>query len=267
MEYYERPGLSSFWIKIIACVTMVIDHSAQIIYNVTESTKAYQACKAVGRLSFPLFCFILVEGFFYTRSRAKHAILLAVFAVISNPFYNFYSTVMKKGFVLGKTNFLSITELNILFTLLLGFLAIWLIDFVKYKNSDENGVSTMGQSVINWIVIIAVTIAACVIAYFINCMYAYSGVIMIVGLYLTRKKVVGQFIVIAISSLLFSNFMISHGHVMVRLSPTIQWAAVFAIIPIFFYNNTPGIRRWKYFFYVFYPVQLLILGLLKYYTK
>ena len=267
MEYYSRRGLSSFWIKIIAIISMTVDHSAQIVFNLTESTKAYQACKLIGRLSLPLFCFILVEGLFHTRNRLKHAILLLVFAIVSNPFYNFFGAVMGKKFVLFKFGFINFREFNILFTLLIGYLIIWAYDYLKHKNSNEDDVPSMGQNIVNIIILIIMTAAGCFVAQYFNCMYGYAGVLMIVGFYLSRNSLLGQFFTIAICSFLYSNILITNGNIMYNIHPHIQWFAVLALIPIFFYNRQPGRFRWKYFFYVYYPIHLLVLGLLKLYTK
>ena len=61
--------LSSFWLKIIAVVTMVVDHVGMLLFpgNIMF--------RVVGRVSFPLFCFLIVEGFYHTKDIKKYLAL------------------------------------------------------------------------------------------------------------------------------------------------------------------------------------------------
>lgn len=70
----KKWGLTSFELKIIATVLMVMDHFA--IFFLVNHQRLYLIFRGAGRLSFPIFCFLLVEGFYYTENRLKHGILL-----------------------------------------------------------------------------------------------------------------------------------------------------------------------------------------------
>lgn len=126
-----QKGLSGSTLKLIAIITMLIDHiGAAVIARLLIAGqgsemlyKIYYAMRAVGRVAFPIFCFLLVEGFFYTGSRKKYALRLFGFALLSEiPFDLAFS---------GKT--LEFGYQNVFFTLLIGLLTIMLFDAVVKK--------------------------------------------------------------------------------------------------------------------------------------
>ena len=87
----------------------------------------YQAdriLRSVGRISFPIFCFLLVEGFVHTSNRKKYALRLFLFACVSElPFDLCFNGGL-----------LEFSYQNVMFTLLIGFLTLWLMDIVRQKN-------------------------------------------------------------------------------------------------------------------------------------
>ena len=92
-------GISGFVLKMIAVITMLIDHTAATILErglmgelsinfITEQNRliwmgVYSIMRVIGRMAFPIYCFLLVEGFTYTRNRGKYALRLFLFAFIS----------------------------------------------------------------------------------------------------------------------------------------------------------------------------------------
>ena len=88
-------------LKVIACVTMVIDHiTAGMILQAVRAglypdnipfekiVIIYDILRRIGRNSFPIFCFLLVEGFIHTKSRLRYALGLLIFGLISEPFFD-----------------------------------------------------------------------------------------------------------------------------------------------------------------------------------
>lgn len=217
--------MSAFVLKLIAIVTMIIDHIG--IVFIPANTWPYLTCRIIGRLAFPIFAFLLVEGFFHTRDIKKYLARLGIFALISEvPFdLAFYNTYMYMG------------HQNIFFTLFLGLLAIYLINMVeiKYKNK---------MMVVN-LVNACITIAFSFIAALIKSDFKFWGILLIVAFYLFR----GSKPLLVISMILASNNVL-------------QSLSALAIIPISFYNGKRG-RNIKYFFYVFYPAHLLIIYFIK----
>lgn len=71
-------GLSGFTLKWIAVITMLLDHCGKVLFP------REMAFVMIGRLSFPIFCFLLVEGFHYTSNRRSYLLRLGAFALISD---------------------------------------------------------------------------------------------------------------------------------------------------------------------------------------
>lgn len=235
----DKCGLSSFVLKIIAAVTMVIDHFAILFLD--NHHAIYMAARGIGRISFPIFAFMLIEGFYYTSNRVKHGIILGVFGILSEiP----YDMMYGKFFDLGKQ--------NVILTLFIGYMMIWALDSISmYKvNYPENLLKKIGAGRLNTILELVVMVLGFAMAYFINCSYAYAGVMLILCFYVFRKYHIGR----AVSNIVFNMGMFGYS---------IQWLGAISMIPIAFYNEKPGKYQWKYFFYVFYPLHLLILVALK----
>ena len=98
MKSFEKPGISGFTLKVIAILSMLIDHTGAAVVekailklpSVTGNadllafwTRTDQVMRAIGRIAFPIFCFLLVEGFIYTRDVKKYAGRLLLFALLS----------------------------------------------------------------------------------------------------------------------------------------------------------------------------------------
>lgn len=100
--------ISSFILKIIAAVTMLIDHAGLTLYyaKVLPPSSLYFAMRSVGRIAFPLYAFLLVNGFEKTRDRTKYLTRLCIFAVISQLPYTF---------ALYKYNYMPWKDANVFF--------------------------------------------------------------------------------------------------------------------------------------------------------
>ncbi len=226
--------LSGSSLKIIAIIAMVIDHfAASILYHgilipaapISPGTpewtiyRLYNAMRFIGRIAFPIFCFLLIEGFFHTSNRKKYAFRLFLFALLSEfPF----------DFALFRTP-VTLEYQNVFFTLLIGFLTIWAME-----NTKESHYAIPRQ--------ILSILAGCILAYALRTDYDYYGNILISVLYLFRHQRTWQTIA---------------GCVSLLWEPP----ACLAFIPIHMYNGKRGISM-KYFFYAFYPIHLLIFGLI-----
>ena len=216
--------LNSMHLKLIALITMIIDHTGAIFFS------GQDLYRIIGRLAFPIYCFLLVEGFFHTKSREKYAARLFVFALISElPFdYTFFGG-------------LNGSHQNIFFTLFLGLSGIWISESFRYKNP---------------LVSIAGFVGAAVLATLLNTDYTILGILYILIFYFARSMPHGLkeiYILLAIGTA--TSF----------LSGSIQMYAIFAVIPIMLYNGKPGLgsRLIQYSFYAAYPVHLMILYLIQ----
>ncbi|MSS62688.1 TraX family protein [Velocimicrobium porci] len=223
-------GINGSTLKIIAVLTMLIDHIGAVILNnllhfsngiqIHDSIFwGYQICRAIGRSAFPIFCFLLVEGFLHTHNVKKYAERLLLFAFISEiPF----------DLAVSRT-ICDMESQNVFFTLFIGLLV--LIGFRTLEQRVAGRILTMG-----YIIILLLGIVVSILLY---TDYSLFGIVSIAVLYLYRNCKQQQ-IFIGACSFLWEPF------------------ALLGFIPIAFYNHERGIKL-KYFFYFFYPVHLLIL--------
>ena len=80
------PSLSGSALKVIAILSMVADHCAY--YLMEHGTLLYEVMRCFGRIAFPVFTFLIAEGFRHTRNRMKYFLQLIGFAVVSEvPWY------------------------------------------------------------------------------------------------------------------------------------------------------------------------------------
>ena len=125
----KKCGLSQESLKLIACVTMLIDHiGATLVLRMLQSMPVrneqynllvgiYYTLRIIGRVAFPIFCFLLVEGAYYTRNPKKYAMRLFVGMLLSEiPFDLAFSS---RGNV-----FFDWSSNSVMLTLLLGFCMI-----------------------------------------------------------------------------------------------------------------------------------------------
>ncbi len=248
MELVEKiniKGISGSTLKLIAIITMLIDHiGATIVYRMlllraqsnlnvagwppflitfvnSENLQTIYTClRYIGRIAFPIFCFLLVEGFKYTRDKKQYGIRLFIFAFIS-----------EIPFDLSLASGISWKRQNVFFTLFLGYLTIVGIHFIGKKLAAKNWQRVIGT--------IAVVYVGMKIADFLRTDYASTGVFAIAILYLLRNIKLAQ---LGAGALIFLY----------------ERTAPLAFIPIALYN---GKRGWKlkYVFYLFYPVHLMML--------
>lgn len=150
-------GLNGFTLKWIAMVTMLIDHvGAVLVPQLLE-------LRIIGRLAFPIYCFLLVEGAVHTSNWKKYLGRLLVFAVISEvPF-----DLALRG------RLVDVTSQNVFFTLAFGLLAVIL--FQRLKNRT-----------LAWGAALLLVLGA----EFLQTDYGGGGVIMILVFYLFREQVV-----------------------------------------------------------------------------
>ena len=227
-----KKCLSNFDLKLIAIITMTIDH-----IGVVFGTPFYNLLRAVGRLSFPIFAFLLTEGYVHTKSFSKYFLRLLVLAVISEIIYDY---VFYERFIYLGAN-------NIFFTLALGLFTLFLLDksrcLVKRYFKDK----------IDLIIILPITYLLIVvimglIAEFLSFSYGMLGILIISFFYLFKNNFLLMVISVSISTLILGEPM--------------QYFSLFSLILIYFYNKKLG-KKCKIFFYLYYPLHILVLGLIK----
>lgn len=249
LDGYEKgKGITSTGLKLIAVTLMLIDHIGASIVERTMAayaggttalpawaTFSYTGLAAldiilrlVGRLAFPIFCFCLAEGFYYTRSRKKYLTGLIIFAFVSEIPFDF---ALYNGEI-------GLTSQNVFFTLAIGLGSIWAIEALK---------SRIVNRVASALVSVIAVVAFAAFAELINTDYGAIGVLVINVIYDTRLK--GRKTSMALCDLILT------------IANPLEISAFANVAIVHFYNGKRG-KGMKYFFYVFYPAHLLILGII-----
>lgn len=166
----KRNGISADLLKWIAIVTMFIDHVGAAVVEKTNllhqpnGGMVYFILRYIGRLAFPIFCFLLIEGFYHTRNRGKYLRNLLIFALISElPFEISFLGEIVFGFR------------NVYWTLAIGMIMMLLFEKIKEKKWEKANL---------WFFL---TIAACaILAEILHTDYGAIGIILIYILYKLR---------------------------------------------------------------------------------
>lgn len=141
----EKRIFSGSVLKTIAVVSMIVDHVAFVLVQrmamghlQIAGTKLtlYSLMRCIGRLAFPIYCFLLVEGFVHTHDRRRYGLRLAAFAVISEIPWN-----------LVHTGRLLYERQNVFFTLTLGFVALCLAEGIE-KDAEHRGLYALGLAAV-----------------------------------------------------------------------------------------------------------------------
>jgi len=209
---------------MIAYITMVIDHVGWIFFPHVA------IFRIIGRLSFPLFAFLLAEGSLKTKDDIKYRNRLLTFAAISQIPYSYAS-------YLAHAN---IFELNIFFTLAAG---LFLIMFLQKKQYERTFIAFLLLSAISLVIPFD---------------YDMYGLLIIVSSYFfITKRTIGVIGLVASTVGFYALSELFNMHI-----GTIQLFALAAIPLIALYNGEKGIPMPRLATYFFYPLHLIVLSLL-----
>lgn len=222
----RKRGLSQEALKGIACVTMLLDHiGATMVQGYT--------LRIIGRIAFPIFCFLMAEGTFYTKNPRKYGLRLMVGALLS-----------EIPFDLAFRGKLTWEYQNVMLTLFLGFLTVEIIQKTKFD-----------------IVKLLAVSGGFVLAEWANTDYGGFGVLLVVLFSQTRGKLWFQTVLVMMFSWMMNSLKIPVLGMMVP----IEMFAVFAMIPIALYSGRKATssRAVQWGYYLFYPVHLMILVIVR----
>ena len=239
-----RIETTSMSLHVIAMVFMFFDH----LWGTIVPGNDWLTC--IGRISFPIFAFMIVEGYFHTKNLKKYATRILVFAIISEIPFNL---------AMGSRVFYPVHQ-NVLWSFLISLgLIVW----------NEKAKAT--QKILVQIMVVCVTV---LLGYLLGILtmvdFYHAGILTVLVFYFFRQKkwwsYLGQFL-----CLWYINTEILGGFgYEINLFDEVyffhrQAFAMLALLPIWLYRGRQGYhsKTLQYVYYAFYPLHLLVLGLIK----
>ncbi len=224
--------LSGSALKMIALVTMIIDHIGSVLLSQVQfanepivsigshAVTLYFIIRKIGRLAFPIYCFLITEGYLHTHDKKRYGLSLLIFALISEIPWN-----------LEHSGHLLYSGQNVFFTLFLGYLAI--CAYERFKDDRYKMFTCL--------------FGLFALSILLRADYGSRGLGFILFLYIMRDRRILQAIV---GSCFFSG----------------AYAIIVAFLPINMYNGERGFiktKAAKYAFYIAYPLHIFILYLIR----
>lgn len=224
----KRIGLNNNQLKIIAMGTMLIDHIGYLLFPTVE------ILGIIGRVSFPIFAFMIAEGYFYTRKKLNYFLNIFLLGIICQTVF----------FIVDGSLYL-----NILLTFSLSILCLFFVErFLKRKNT------------LNFLYLLLIVLSIAVICfylpkmlsrYFFEVDYGFFGVMLPVGIYTVKNFKLK----IAVTAVILTLIALFSGGV--------QWFSYLALPFLCLYNGKRGKYNLKLLFYVFYPLHFVVLYIIQ----
>ena len=211
-------------IKLLAAVLMLIDHIGMFFFP----SAAWLRC--IGRISLPLFAYMLSEGCRYTKNKLAHVALLAASAAVCQAVYYIVNGTL---------------EMCILVTFTLSTLNIYAMQFIcmvfltLYLNSIDTVFGVPFR--------IEYGFWGCMLPVFASAFDFYkmdAGALAALDCHAAR-----------LACFFAGMFMLALTHHIFR-GNLLQWFSLLAVIPLMCYNGSRGRLNLKYFFYIFYPAHI-----------
>lgn len=248
MEEKQEPrwerGVSAAMLHVLAMGLMLCDHIWAALFPAAE----WLTC--VGRIAFPIFAFLLVEGYFHTSSLKRYMLRLLVWAVISEIPFN----LMYFG-----SAFYPYHQ-NVLWTFLVSLLLITLLDRVRDRL----------KPVLSAIASAAFIVLGYLLGFALMVDYYGVGVLTVVVFYYFSQRrwwsYAGQLACLAFLNVeLLGGYSYAVTLLGYELEIPQQGLALLALIPIWLYQGRQGEHRkpFRYFCYAFYPAHMLVLALFR----
>ena len=241
-KQFLRHGLNGNQLKLIAVVSMLCDHAAirllaygliPALYVAGKDTvaecwnQAFWILRSVGRMAFPIYVFLLTEGFCHTRNRRRYALRLGVFALISEIPFDLL--------VYGKI--WDTHSQYVFFTL---FLSVLMLTAVEWIGRNTDAAHSQYRQM-------AVVVGAALLAWFLRTDYDAAGIMLIAVLFWFR---------LTPDTACLAGFVLMAA---AEFRPVYIPGLAVSFFLIRCYNGTRGSWKGKWFFYLVYPVHLLVL--------
>ena len=243
MEQSEiKKGLTSNILKLIAIISMTIDHVAWAVFPDFSVNPIAIIMHIIGRIACPIFCFCMVQGYIHTRNFKKYFTRILVFALISHIPYVLTSFNYKGILSLIPGYYGIFNQTSVLWGLACGLLLIKVSDCL-FKDIYK---------VLLSVLICIISFPAdwsCVAPLMILFMWEYKD---------DFKKQMLSMVLMVIPYVIVYLFAINTVYAI------LQFGVIFAIPLLYAYNGTRGNsirfnKFMKWFFYIYYPLHLLII--------
>lgn len=261
-------GISLATIKNIAYITMLIDHVSLCIIGRLVSLEQYagngvlrqlaEGMRMVGRLAFPLFVWMLVNGMKYTSNRARYMLRLLIIAIISEPCFDL---------AISRRLYDSSSQ-NVCITLLISAVTIYAYEWIQARKVDK-----IWRFVLSAIVVAT----ACLITFALRTDYRVTGILITMAMYHINgddtsdvwTKALKLFVTIFVANIL-KFMLINPQYILVPANwrwyidraANMQILEVFSIFIISRFNHNKGSILPRCVYYAFYPVHLLVIGII-----
>lgn len=246
--------LNSTILKLIAIIAMTFDHSASLIWGFNSHNPWAIAFHVIGRLTFPIMAYLIVEGYHHTRNAKKYALRLFIFALISHVPYMFrsndFATYGWQCFIpfttrTGIGRF--INQTSVMWSYLMGLLMLIVRDSEKIKAK--------------WVKYLLMGLL-CLLALPGNWSSVAALVILLIDTFKNKPwlQAITSYLCVCVYAVLYLLFVD-------KVMGIIQFATILAIPLIAMYNgklskNKTVNKLMKWFFYIYYPLHMAILGLI-----
>ena len=241
-----KKTLDSNMIKVIAIIAMTIDHITWMLFPGYPKEIVPIVLHMIGRITCPIMCYFIAEGYHYTKDINKYTKRLFVFAVISHFAYVFASAdfVDWKSFIpfyYGNV----LNQTSVMWSLAWGLVLLRVVDSPRIK-----------QNVVKILLVILI----CVISFPSDWSCVASLCILAFGT--NRGKFKTQMLWMIFYVAIYATV---YFFAIDKVYGLLQMAVVLSIPIIGMYNGQRGSsRRWnqimKWLFYIYYPLHLFIIG-------
>lgn len=209
-------------LKIIAAVTMFIDHAGLILFP------QYRIFRIIGRLAFPIYAYCIAEGFRYTKNRKKYFLRVFILGVLCQIVY----TVVERDLYIG---------ILLTFSLSIGLMAL-----------ADRFLAERREGKIGWgILFFPAVIAVYLLTHYVEVDYGFFGVMLPVFTSFFEDK--------PRRLVMFGAGLVAVSMEQFFLGSMTQFYSLLAIIPVCLYNGKQGKYKLKNFFYIFYPAHMVFL--------
>ena len=248
-----KKGLTSNGLKIIAIITMLIDHIGYYMYPYLQ-TETYYLFRTIGRISMPIFAYLIVQGFFHTKNLKKYIYRIFGLAVITQICLAILSYININYFPGYHTRIYS--YLNILFSYTLSLIVLSILDRKKIIER-YNELINLGIKILLIIIILA-TYLKFDIDYGMRIPFIMAALYGIEKIF-NKTDYTKNLLYLCLIMITFFLYLTS-----VENSIICKYSMLLSLLFIAFYNGQKGkiSKSVQYLFYVFFPIHHVLLYLI-----